>query len=194
MFERHQRRRTRTSQRQTVSTVRIDGDIRVRRIPVVHPVTMASLHQAPLERLTALVGQWDLETTSDGRTMSRARVTFGWHRDGGLLVYRADPPSHLVAEWQDAAPQWVDAVIGVDDHTGEFTKLYVDSRGVSRVYRMTLDDRRWTMTSRPGPQFHQRFEADIAADGTAIHGRWLASPDGATWSTDFHITYRRREG
>jgi hypothetical protein len=86
----------------------------------------------------------------------------------------------------------VDAVVGLDDHSDLFTMLYTDSRGVCRTYRMRLDATKWTLESRPGPDFLQRFEAAVNEDRTAISGRWEASRDGREWSTDFEVTYRRR--
>ncbi|PZF83742.1 hypothetical protein C1I92_11545 [Jiangella anatolica] len=145
-----------------------------------------------LARLDVLVGAWELTATIDDRVMSRARTTFRWQGDGGLLAQRTDPQTFLVPEWEGAAPEWTETVIGVDDYSGAYTMLLSDARGVGRVYRMAFDDdRRWTMTSRPGEDFHQRFEGTVAADGATIDGRWEASSDGRTWATDFAVTYRR---
>lgn len=123
--------------------------------------------------------------------MSRTRSTFQWLGDSGFLMQRNDPPTYLVPEWEDAAPQSVEAVVGLDDYTDVFTMLYTDSRGVCRTYRMMLDANRWTLESRPGPDFFQRFEGAISDDHAAIDGRWEASVDRANWSTDFEVTYRR---
>lgn len=144
-----------------------------------------------LTRLDALVGEWEVTAVADDRVLSRARATCAWLGDTGFLVQRVDPPTELAPEWVGAAPLGTDAVMGLDDHTGEFTMLYTDARGVCRTYRMTLDGRRWTLSGRPGPDFHQRFVGDLADDGSTIVARWEASSDGTTWSTDFDVTYRR---
>ena len=68
----------------------------------------------------------------------------------------------------------------------------------------------WTLEARPpdGPpwpgearatiEWHdsgahlvQRFTATISDDGDTITGRWEKAPDGRTWETDFHLTYRK---
>ncbi|TDD98990.1 hypothetical protein [Jiangella asiatica] len=147
-----------------------------------------------LSRLDVLVGAWEVTASSKGRTLSTAPCTFQWYGDGGLLVQRTDPQTYLVPEWVGAAPSWFDAVIGLDDHSDELTMLYTDSRGVCRTYRMSLDGDRWTLSSRPGPDFHQRFVGTVSDDGTEIDGRWEASEDGQAWSTDFDVTYRRLPG
>lgn len=144
-----------------------------------------------LTRLDLLVGEWELTASSGERIMSTSRSTFQWLGDSGFLVQRNDPPTHLAAEWESGAPQWVEAVIGLDDYSDVFTMLYTDSRGVCRTYRMTLDANLWALESRPGPDFFQRFEGTINDDRTAIDGRWEASEDQANWSTDFAVTYRR---
>lgn len=141
-------------------------------------------------RLDVLVGTWELTATQEERVMSRARTTFRRLGDGGFLVQRTDAPTFLVPDWEGAAPAWTESVFGLDDFSRGFTVLYADSRGVCRVYGMAFDDGLWTMTSRPGEDFHQRFEGTVAADGLSIDGRWEASPDGRTWSTDFVVTYR----
>ncbi len=144
-----------------------------------------------LARLDLLVGHWELIASSDGRTMSKARATFRWLDGTGFLTHRVDPQTYLVPEWVGAAPSWTESVIGLDDHSDTFTMLYTDSRGVCRTYRMTLDATRWTLSSRPGPEFHQRFEGTFNDDHTLITARWEASPDGDDWATDFDVTYRR---
>lgn len=147
-----------------------------------------------LGRLDVLVGRWDVTASSDGRVLSRARATVAWLEDTGLLVQHVEPPTELVPEWVGAAPEGSDAVIGLDDHTDAFTMLYTDARGVCRTYRMTFDGRRWTLSGRPGPEFHQRFAGEVARDGSAVLARWEASADGETWSTDFDVTWTRLTG
>ena len=144
-----------------------------------------------LTRLEILVGQWELTATSGKQTMGTSRTTFQWLEDRGLLVQRIDPPTFLTPEWVGKAPTWVDAVIGLDDYSDTFTMLYTDSRGVCRTFRMSLGGKRWTMWSRPGEDFHQRFEGTLRDDRTAIDGRWEASKDGRNWTTDFNVSYRR---
>ena len=69
-------------------------------------------------------------------------------------------------------------------------QLYADSRGVFRIYRMTLTESEWRL-ERAAPDFHQRFVGVFRDDGRTIDGRWESSPDGTTWELDFPITYRK---
>jgi hypothetical protein len=147
-----------------------------------------------LTRLEVLVGQWELTASSGERIMSTSRSTFQWLGGRGLLFHRTDPPTYLAPDWVDAAPRWVDAVIGLDDHSDTFTMLYTDSRGVCRTYQMSLDANRWTLSAQPGPEFYQRFEGTFNDDHTVIDARWEASGDRRNWSTDFNVTYRRLAG
>jgi hypothetical protein len=137
--------------------------------------------------LESLVGEWEQTAAIDGRTMSVARTRFAWV--GGLLLQHTAPPSSIVEEWDGAAPRTVDAAIGRDDHTGELTMLYADARGVCRRYAMTFDGARWTLESRPGETFFQRFAATVGAD--EITGAWERSGDGAAWEKDFDVLLRR---
>jgi predicted lactoylglutathione lyase len=78
---------------------------------------------------------------------------------------------------------------------GAYLQHYFDSRGVVRLYEMTLDGDLWTL-SRTTADFSplelaQRFTGRFSADGGTITGRWENSPDGADWRLDFRLTYRR---
>jgi hypothetical protein len=145
--------------------------------------------ESPLGRLT---GTWEFEPLVEGRSMGRGRATFEWIEDGAFVLERSD------AEWSD--PGWVQnapattrSVIGWDDSSGEMVQLYSDSRGVFRIYRMTLTEDAWTL-ERAAPDFHQRFVGVFRDDGRTLDGRWDSSPDGTTWELDFPITYRKLDG
>ena len=69
--------------------------------------------------------------------------------------------------------------------------LYCDSRGVSRIYAMSLSDRVWKVW-REAPGFSQRFTGTFSADGRTIEGRSQLCEDGVHWNDDLQITYRRR--
>jgi len=80
---------------------------------------------------------------------------------------------------------------------------YFDSRGVQRLYLMTLVGSTWTIWRAPGedrngpdgPGFDQRFIGEMSADGRTIEGRWERGMGdaGDEWELDFPITYTRRE-
>lgn len=144
--------------------------------------------ESPLHRL---IGEWEFESSIDGRFMGRGRTTFRWIEDGAFVLQHADaqPSDESPPEWVANSPMPVTAVIGFDDTTGEQAMLYADARGVYRIYRMTVTDEAWTVW-REAPGFFQRFIGTFADDGNTITGRWEASPDGAEWETDFDMVYR----
>jgi hypothetical protein len=85
-------------------------------------------------------------------------------------------------------------VIGYDEDAGAYRQHYFDSRGVARIYAMTLDDRVWTLL-RTTPdfaplEFGQRFVGHIGDDGTEITATWEKSLDGK-WEHDFDLTYTK---
>jgi hypothetical protein len=76
--------------------------------------------------------------------MGRGRATFEWIEDCAFVLERSN------AEWSD--PGWVEnapasirSIIGWDDSTDEMVSLHSDSRGVFRIYRMTLTYDAWTL-------------------------------------------------
>jgi hypothetical protein len=68
--------------------------------------------------------------------------------------------------------------------------LYFDSRGVSRIYQMSLTDREWRLW-RDFPTFSQRFHGSISEDAAAIHATWEKSTDGSHWEHDFDLLYEK---
>ena len=81
-------------------------------------------------------------------------------------------------------------VIGADDAGEELSGRYFDSRGVSRLLRMTLRDGIWTVR-RDAPGFSQRFTGSFSDDGNSIEVLGELSNDGVTWERDFTHTYSR---
>jgi len=100
-------------------------------------------------------------------------------------------PDDLPAVWREHAPTWTTSIMGFDDGSGEFRSLYTDSRGVHRIYQMSLDEGDSWRLWRAAPGFHQRFTGRLSEDGQTIRGRWEMSEDGREWRTDFDLTYTR---
>ena len=139
---------------------------------------MAPLPPNPaLARLEALIGEWDVEVPQFPGASGHATVE--WLEGGAFLRIHSVAP--------DPAPDSTQ-IIGRDDASGAYTVLYYDSRGVSRVYRMSFDDDVWKIW-RDAPGFHQRFTATVGTD--AISGAWEMSKDGSTWERDFDLHYKR---
>ena len=80
---------------------------------------------------------------------------------------------------------------------------YFDSRGVKRLFLMTLEGSTWTIWRAPGedwngpdgPGFNQRYIGEISADGRSIAGRWERGlgDAGDEWELDFPFDYVRVE-
>jgi len=127
----------------------------------------------------ALVGEWRVEVPQfPGQ---RGHATVAWTEDGAYLRLRSDVP--------DPAPDAV-WIVGGDDSAESCTALYHDSRGVARVYRMSLDAGTWRIW-RDAPGFCQRFTGKLDADGGSIRGAWERSADGSVWEKDFDMVYTR---
>jgi hypothetical protein len=149
-----------------------------------------------LARLDVFVGEWVVEaefpgdrptppdTTEDGR---KAHSWFEWTLDGQFLLQRIEIP---MPEVPDSL-----SIISADAGTGSYTQHYFDSRGVARLYAMSLTDRVWTLT-RESPdfmplEFGQRFAGTFSQDWNSVRGAWEKRFDGGGWEHDFALTYRR---
>ena len=140
---------------------------------------------AALDRLDALIGEWTMEATPpDGpHWPGEARARFEWLEGRTFVIER----------WTVDLPEAPDgiAIIGAGDEPDSFRQHYFDSRGVARIYEMTLRDGIWRLWREAPDPFPQRFSATFSEDGATITGRWEKAEDGSTWETDFDLTYRR---
>ena len=135
-----------------------------------------------LEPFEALVGTWTTEAIHQlyPSTVVRGRSTFEWLEGKRFLIQRSvtDHP-----QFPDAM-----AVYGITDE--QLSMHYFDSRGVYRVYAVSLSDGTWRF-SRDAPGVSQRFTGTFSDDGNTITGVAQLSRDGSTWEDDLAITYRR---
>ena len=142
--------------------------------------------QKALEPLDVLVGEWSMLTSfaPDPANAPRARVTFEWLPGRRFLIQR----------WEIDYPDAPDgiAIIGFDADRATLLQHYFDSRGVARVYEMSVDGKVWTLRrSAAPPDFSQRFTGTFDDEDNTIAGRWEISHDGSTWEHDFDLTYTR---
>ena len=142
----------------------------------------------PLKDLGAFVGEWNVAgaMTLDEPMEISGWTGFEWLAGGGFLVQRSTTE-------REEFPNTL-AVFGPADGGEGYLMHYFDSRGVSRIYKMSLDGRSWTLDREPsGPRsdFWQRWIGEFSEDGTTIQGRWETSDDGSAWELDFHLTYTR---
>ena len=80
--------------------------------------------------------------------------------------------------------------MGRDESLDRYTVLYFDTRGVSRIYQMSLEGGQWKMW-RDAPGFSQRYVGTFSEDKNSITARWEKSSDGLNWEHDFDMTYTR---
>lgn len=141
---------------------------------------------AALGLLDVLVGEWTEQVSGHGDPVGA--VSFEWALDERYLLQhttlRAPFPESL-------------AVVEYDESAGEFRQHYFDSRGVTRIYRMTFTGSEWTLLrAEPdfsGLAFAQRFLGVISEDERSVDGRWEQSHDGGmTWEHDFGLLLERR--
>jgi hypothetical protein len=143
-----------------------------------------------LAALEPLVGEWRMVPTFEGMPPPEtgAPVSFEWLSGRRFLIQR----------WEVPVPEAPDgiAIIGRDpDSEGNYLQHYFDSRGVARVYRMSLEDGVWKLwRDRPDLSplsFSQRFAGTFSDDGKTIAGSWEICHDGETWEHDFDLTYTK---
>jgi hypothetical protein len=140
-----------------------------------------------LERLAILAGKWNVEMSSmsflpDPSAVAQWSVTFSWLEGGIFMVEREEAvsPEFPSGTW----------IIGPDDAAGTYCVLHYDSRGVSRIYQMSLEDTAWRVW-RDFPGFSQRFLGTFSEDGRSITAAWEKSSDGSKWEHDFDLRYTK---
>ena len=147
----------------------------------------AAEHPSRIEELDVLVGRWAMSSSLSGDAGLQAETTFEWLQGRRFLIQRwhVDHPD---------APDGI-AIIGPAGTEGTFEQHYFDSRGVARLYGMTLAEGIWKLwRSVDPPDFSQRFTGTLDEAGETISGTWEISRDGATWDRDFDLTYTRVPG
>jgi hypothetical protein len=139
--------------------------------------------QSPvLDDWEPFIGTWTTEATHPmlpGDAI-RGEASFEW-LDGRRFVVQRTSNDH---------PRVPDAisVIGVVD--GALSMHYYDSRGVARVYEVSLIGDTWRFW-RDVPGFAQRVTGIFRDGGNVIESRGELCRDGSTWEDDLSATYRR---
>ena len=142
-----------------------------------------------LAALDLLVGEWSMAARFDHLPTpdADARVAFEWLA-GEPVPRRALDDRHPRGTGRDR------------DHRpgpfepGRYLQHYFDSRGVARVYKMTLADNVWRLWRDEADfsplDFRQRYTGTVSDDGRTITGSWeICHDDGTTWEHDFDLTY-----
>ena len=135
------------------------------------------------EQLEPLIGEWRMAVVMPGEKRPDplpdigARVTFDWLGASAFVIER----------WTVPVPEAPDglAMIGWDAARGTFLQHYFDTRGVARIYEMSLAGGVWKLT-RTKPdfspfEFSQRFTGTFVDGGRRIEGTWELADDHKTW-------------
>jgi hypothetical protein len=138
-----------------------------------------------LEGFRALVGEWTTEAIHPllPDTVVPGRTRVEWLEGERFLILRG----------RNEHPDFPDSVcvIGATDEEEGLTMHYFDSRGVFRVYRVSLEDGVWRIWGDGPSGFSGRFSGSFSDDGDTLSGVHQLSRDGSTWDDDLAITYRR---
>ena len=138
-----------------------------------------------LDALEPLIGDWTIEIDWPGQDEPiRGATSYNWLEGGGYLVQRStmehpDFPNGIIV---------IGPAAGDADH---IVQHYFDSRGVARIYEMSLEDGVLRIWRDDDPDFAQRFTGRFSDDGRTIESAWESCTDGTTWEHDFAGTYTK---
>lgn len=146
-----------------------------------------------LRQLNWLVGTWATTATHPALpgVVVNGTVTIEWLEGERFLIHRVrfDHP-----DFPDSI-----SIIGFTEHdradagaAADESPLhmhYFDSRGVFRIYDVSIDGAVWRIW-RDAPGFSQRFTGIRSDDGGTIDGLWEFRRD-VDWESDLKITYQR---
>jgi hypothetical protein len=141
-----------------------------------------------VQDLERFVGRWETRAVAPwAEGAPPGETVFEWLDGGPLLVQRVHVP---IPEAPD-----VIAVIAPDSDGGGFVQHYFDSRGVVRLYRMTVAESVWTLSRTERDfsplDFSQRFTGVFGDGGDTIAGRWELAHEPDAWELDFVLSYTR---
>ena len=137
-----------------------------------------------MKALEVLVGEWTVEVVHpDLDGVLPGRMTVEWLEGGGYLIQRS-------AMEDPAFPSSV-SVFGPERGGRRIVQHYFDSRGVARIYDVSLEDGVLTL-SRDDEDMAQRYTGRLSGDGSAIEGAWERTGEDRAWIHDFALTFRRR--
>jgi hypothetical protein len=153
-----------------------------------------------LQLLKRLVGTWTTDAIHPAvpGVVVHGTVTMEWLEGERFLIHRArtDHPDFpdSIAIIGITGRDRVDNARNSGRTVASDSRLcmhYFDSRGVFRVYDVSIDDAEWRIW-RDAPGFSQRFIGTFADGGETIDGRWELCQDDVNWDNDLEITYLRR--
>ena len=138
------------------------------------------------------VGRWTTEATHPGLpgAVVRGSSEIEWLAGERFLIYRSNYDH----------PDIPDAIAIIGDTDG-LRMHYFDSRGVHRIYKVTVTNDGWKMAmsrhasagsfASPDAPFSQRMTYSFEDQDQTMLGKGQLSYDDVNWEDDLEITYRR---
>jgi hypothetical protein len=128
-----------------------------------------------------LVGEWTTEATHPAvpGTVVHGTASVEWLEGEQFLIFRS----------RSDHPNFPDSISVIGDTDG-LRMHYFDSRGIHRIYGMTVTNDGWEI-ARDAPEFSQRLWVTFADEDTTMIGKSKLSEDHETWNDDLEINYHR---
>jgi hypothetical protein len=136
-----------------------------------------------MEALEPLVGEWETELDHPDIGRLHGEMSIEWLDGGGYLIQRS-------SVGDSRFPRGI-SLIGPTEDGDRIVQHYFDSRGVARVYEISLENGVWR-TWRDDPDFSQRFTGRFSDDGSTIEVVLERTEPDGTWVHDFDVVYRRK--
>jgi len=139
-----------------------------------------------------LAGRWTTEATHPylPGAVIHGSSDIEWLEGERFLIYRTSYDH----------PDIPDSISIIGDTDG-LHMHYFDTRGVHRIYDVTVTDDGWEMAmdrdapagsfASPDERFSQRMRYTFEDDDRTMTGKGRLSHDDVTWEDDLQITYRR---
>ena len=142
-----------------------------------------------LNDLEFLIGNWKTKIYNASFLASpseyiEGKALFEWFEDETFIIMRS--------EATEKGPPRMVSMINQDDINGQGVMIYYDSRGVSRIYKMSFANNIWKLwRDAPAPGFNQKFEGVVSSNRNIIEASWYIMEDDKTWMHDFSIKYEK---
>ncbi|SHM78627.1 hypothetical protein [Gracilibacillus kekensis] len=140
-----------------------------------------------MNRLDIFEGEWELELIHPDFQSILGHTSFTWMDGNQFMIQSANvnqsefPSSMIVYDY--------------DSNTDTYIQHYFDSRGVARLYKMSIKQRNWELWRNSSDfstlDLSQRFWGEFNASYDTIQSTWEKSFDGEKWEHDFKIIYRK---
>jgi len=139
-----------------------------------------------------LVGRWTTEATHRGLpgAIIRGSSEIEWLEGERFLIYRSSYDH----------PAIPDSISIIGDTDG-LRMHYFDTRGVHRIFNVTVTSNGWDMAmdrhasagsfASPDAPFSQRITYTFGDEDRTMSGKAMLSYDNVKWDDDLEITYRR---